>query len=316
MKHAFLIIAHTNWWQLAMLMKQLDHPDNDLFIHIDKKAKDFDESRFQGLLKYSGVKFYREYPVYWGGYSQVQTEMLLFREAASVGYDYYHIMSGGDLLLKPMAEFHSFFEKNKGKEFIEFNDKQLQTDPEISRRTRLYHFLQDYRRRYKHQFLNGVFTFFERLSLLTQMILRVNRTKNLDWEIRYGSNWVSITHQLVGVLLSQEEKIEEVFSRSNSGDELFVQTAAYNCGFLDRIYRDENGFTNNKRLVDWERGANGNPYTFRREDLELLNGSDALIARKFSETVDREIIEYICGLINSQTNATHSEQEKDNDNSK
>lgn len=297
MKHAFLIIAHNNWWQLEQLMRQLDHPDNYLFIHIDKKSKDFRQYRFAGVLKHSEVVFYQEYEVFWGGYSQVQTEMLLFKEAASIGFDYYHIMSGGDLLLKPMSEFHRFFEENKGKEFIEYDDHQLKSDPEISRRTRLYHYLQNYRRRYKVRLFNEFFTFCERVSLVLQILCRVNRTKDLDWEIKYGSNWVSITDDLVAELIRQQDKIEKVFSHTNSGDELFVQTVAWNCGFKDRIYTvNDYGYTDNKRLVDWMRGSNGNPYTFRRDDLKFLRCSDALIARKFSETVDREIIEIICGL--------------------
>lgn len=37
-------------------------------------------------------------------------------------------------------EFDLFFEKNQGKEFIEFKDEQNEHDPEIKRRTKLYHF--------------------------------------------------------------------------------------------------------------------------------------------------------------------------------
>ncbi|MBT9028894.1 hypothetical protein BTJ14_08135 [Lactobacillus delbrueckii subsp. bulgaricus] len=59
------------------------------------------------------------------------------------------MMSGADLLLVNNKEFDSFFEKNEGKEFIEFKDEQNEHDPEIKRRTKLYHFLQNYRRRFR-----------------------------------------------------------------------------------------------------------------------------------------------------------------------
>ena len=39
MKHAYLIIAHQNWEQLKTLIGMLDYIDNDIYIHIDKKAK-------------------------------------------------------------------------------------------------------------------------------------------------------------------------------------------------------------------------------------------------------------------------------------
>ena len=36
--HAYLIMAHKNIEQLKKLLKLLDAPDNDIFLHIDKKA--------------------------------------------------------------------------------------------------------------------------------------------------------------------------------------------------------------------------------------------------------------------------------------
>lgn len=47
MKHAFLIIAHNNWWQLKKLIECLDSDTHDIYVHVDKKSKDFDESYFK-----------------------------------------------------------------------------------------------------------------------------------------------------------------------------------------------------------------------------------------------------------------------------
>lgn len=38
MKHAFLIIAHSQYELLSVLVNLLDHPNNDIYILIDKKA--------------------------------------------------------------------------------------------------------------------------------------------------------------------------------------------------------------------------------------------------------------------------------------
>ena len=51
------------------------------------------------------------------------------------------------------------------------------------------------------------------------------------------------------------------------------------------------------RLVDWKRGSKGSPYTFREEDYDELINSGALFARKFSEDVDKNIIEKIVDYI-------------------
>ena len=131
MRHAFLVIAHNNWWQLKKLIQQLDDESNDIYVHIDKKSKDFHIDDFIGITTYSGLFFYQEYEVFWGGYSQVEVEMYLMDKAHQKGYDYYHIISGADLLLKSNSEIHDFFEKHKGLEFVDINDKKMHSDPEI-----------------------------------------------------------------------------------------------------------------------------------------------------------------------------------------
>ena len=233
----------------------------------------------------------------WGGFSQVQVELFLFEKAYQQKYDYYHLISGADLPLKSNWKIDAFFEKNQGKEFILYDNEKLQNDPEISRRTRYYHYLQNYRRRYSKKWKNEIFTFCERVSLAMQIVLHVNRVKDLDWVVKYGSNWVSITDDLVAELLKQKDKIRKVFSCTNCADELFVQTVAYNCGFKDKIYYPEDGMTENVRFIDWARGKNGNPYTFRNQDYQSLQTNKNLFARKFSESIDKEIIQRICSEI-------------------
>lgn len=294
MRHAFLIIAHNNWWQLKQLIQLLDAENHDIYIHIDKKSISFSEKGFLNLTFKSNVYFFQEYEVFWGGFSQVQVELFLFEKAYQQKYDYYHLISGADLPLKSNRKIDAFFEKNQGKEFIQYDNEKLQNDPEISRRTRYYHYLQNYRRRYSKKWKNEIFTFCERVSLAMQIVLHVNRVKDLDWIVKYGSQWVSITNNLVAELLRQKEKITRVFSCTNCADELFVQTVAYNCGFKDRIYCPEDGMTENVRFIDWTRGKNGNPYTFTKQDYQSLHKNKNLFARKFSESVDKKIIQRIC----------------------
>lgn len=292
MKHAFLIIAHNNWWQLKQLISMLDYPDNDIYVHIDKKSTSFSKDEFLNITKYSNLSIYQEYEVFWGGFSLIEVELFLGKKAQKTGYDYYHYISGSDLPLKSNSFIHDFFEEHKGCEFIQYDDFKLENDPEISRRTRLYHFLQNYRRRYKEKYKNDFFTFIERVLLLLQIRLRVNRTKDNPYKIRYGSQWVSITNDLMKTVLEKQNYIEKTFKYTNCSDELFIQTIAYNCGFKDRLYKKQ-GNTDNLRFIDWARGSNGNPYTFKIEDYDVLSKTDALFARKFSETVDKDIIKKI-----------------------
>lgn len=57
--------------------------------------------------------------------------------------------------------------------------------------------------------------FCERISLVLQIVFGVNRVKNLDWQIKYGSQWVSITDELVNVILAKKKKSQAVFSYTN-----------------------------------------------------------------------------------------------------
>ena len=43
-KHAYMIMAHDQFELLSILIKMLDDPRNDIFLHIDKKAKDWQKS--------------------------------------------------------------------------------------------------------------------------------------------------------------------------------------------------------------------------------------------------------------------------------
>lgn len=308
MRHAFLIIAHNNWWQLKKLIECLDSDNHDIYVHIDKKSRDFDESYFANVAVKSTLRFYREYEVYWGGFSQVQVEMFLLKEAYAEHYNYYHIISGADLPLKNNQEIDKFFEKHNGKEFISYNDKALEENPEISRKAKYYHFLQNYRRKYREKWKNNFFAFLERISLVLQIIMQINRVKNLDWIIKYGSNWVSITDDLVTVILKKQDKITHLFSYTNCADELFIQTVAYNCGFKKRIYQPEFNQTANLRFIDWSRGKNGNPYTFQLSDKDMLipkrggKQNKNLFARKFSESVDKEIINAVLLKLKNERN--------------
>lgn len=134
--------------------------------------------------------------------------------------------------------------------------------------------------------------------MVLQIVFGVNRVRNLDWKIKYGSQWVSITDELVKVIL--ENKIIRVFSYTNCADELFIQTIAYNCGFKDYIFQPAEKQAANLRCIDWSRGKNGNPYTYRLKDIDMLipkNGGCRenlnLFGRKFSETIDKDLINEI-----------------------
>ena len=66
--HAYLIMADKNIEQLKRLLKLLDAPDNDIFLHIDKKASHFmKDINSQTICTKSSVVCVPSIDVKWGG---------------------------------------------------------------------------------------------------------------------------------------------------------------------------------------------------------------------------------------------------------
>ena len=100
-KHAYLILAHNNFYNLEKLLKLLDDKRNDIYIHIDKKVKNFPFNYFKQLCLTAKIYYTRRINVRWGHQSLVLAELTLFNAAYKKGpYHYYHLISGADLPLK------------------------------------------------------------------------------------------------------------------------------------------------------------------------------------------------------------------------
>ena len=54
-KHAYLIMAHNNFYVLNKLILLLDDERNDIYIHIDKKVKEFDFDVFKKICKKENI---------------------------------------------------------------------------------------------------------------------------------------------------------------------------------------------------------------------------------------------------------------------
>lgn len=289
-KHAYLIMAHNQFSYLKQLMKSLDDPRNDLYIHIDQKAAFNDHEFLTKEILFSSVTFIKQRNVKWAAYSGILCEMDLLKEASSKEpYDYYHLLSGADMVLKPQDEIHHFFDQNKGSEFVAFDAEEL--EEQYLDRIKYYYFFQDvYGRNRKNVFLLGLFAM-DKVLLFLQKLLMINRIKREELLFQKGANWFSITHEFALYVLQQAEWVAKIFRYSLSGDELFLQTILINSDFKANLFDKESLKNNpNMRLIDWNRGK---PYTWRIEDQDILMNTDMFFARKVDPDVDHEIIHFI-----------------------
>ena len=295
-KYAYLIMAHGQFDQLYKLIKSLDDKNNEIFIHIDKKNHDFNHD-IENLLISAGtessVYVYNEVKVYWSHFSQVECELFLLEKAVTKGpFEYYHLISGQDYPIKSQYYIQSFFSKNSGKEFIDYQTDFFEKNSQlILNRIMYYHPFRKYCRFFKYRILNDLFRCLDKTSLLIQKIMRVDRCKKNKLDICFGANWFSITDGFAKYILNNKEFIEKNFKYSNCPDELFVQTLLKTSPYIKNLYHETtDDFYGNMRLVDFHRG---NPYTYCSSDIEEIKKSKYIFVRKIDERLDKRIISLI-----------------------
>lgn len=282
-KHAYLIMAHTQPELLKKLLLMLDDERNDIYLHIDSKAKDYPLDEIAAVLQKSKCIFTERTDVKWGSYSQIHCEMVLLKEAVKTEHAYYHLLSGMDLPIKSQEQIFAFFEKYKGLEFVD-EDGATISEAALSRV------------KYTHKFYGkagSVKDILGALSVKGQKLLGVDKTQKYGNIIfQKGRNWFSITHGLAKLVVEKEDWIQEVFGQSVCGDELFLQTVARNSEYAEKICNPNTmPEVPDTRYIDWKRGSNNNPYVFREEDFEELKNAQGLFARKFDLNVDEKIVE-------------------------
>ncbi|MDO4566782.1 MAG: beta-1,6-N-acetylglucosaminyltransferase [Oscillospiraceae bacterium] len=274
-KHAYMIMAHGGFEMLRLLVSALDDDRNDIFIHMDKKAAGFEEGDISSAAHASGVFFLPRISVQWGGYSQIDCMLRLLDAASEKGdYAYLHLVSGTDMPLKSQDELHEYFDEKQGTEFIEFSAPRV--DENTRCRFSLYHFFMEWKSkgpRWKR---------LEDKSLEIQMRLGVNRAADSRLHFMKGATWFSVTGNFARFLLAQRGELRRLYRLTNCCDEVFIQTAAYNSEFKDRLF--DKSFTaegfGNLRYTRWDEGLNS-PAVLEEDDIEKAIECGCLFARKF-----------------------------------
>lgn len=288
-KQAILIMYHNDYYILEKLLQQIDCECFDIYLHVDKKVRDFDFEYTKKLVNISNLYFTKRMNVGWSTFSQIQCELLILKEAVKKKYSYYHLLSGVDMLLKKPLEIYNYFEINKGMEFIAYQDIDKIDDSHLDR-IKYYHILNK-NRRHKNKFIRIISTKIYYKLIALEKKIGVNRLRNKSLDIRKGANWFSITYDLAKYVLSKEREIYKLYKYSNCADELFLQTLTYNSKFRDKIYlKYDDEHKNIKRYIDWNKGQ---PYTYKISDYDDIMNSDCFFARKFSSNVDKDIIDKI-----------------------
>lgn len=285
-RHANLVIAHDNPEQLHSLLRCLDYPENDIFLHLDASSGDPNNWGLHFEPEYSKLfVLTNRVKVTWGNYSQIECELRLLERAIEGSYEWYHLMSGADLPLRSQKAIHDFYDAHKGKEFIHFDSRVL--DAKTYARVSKYAFFAE---RNKNLLEKALY------RITTALQFPIDRGKRYGVKYQKGANWFCITDSLARYVVEMRPWIERVFKRTRCGDEFFLQTLVINSKYKDSLFSNafDDDYSSIMYCIDWNRG---NPWVFKSADYDLLMNSGMLFARKFDSRLDGQIIDRIVSSV-------------------
>lgn len=282
-KHAYLVLAHNNPWQLGILLELLDDKRNDVFVLIDGKSS-LQEKDLTYQMQNARVFVYKNpnRKIYWGALSLIKAELFLLEEAIKKDrYHYLHLISGMDLPIKRQEEIHSYFE-NCNVEFVSFNHSNLSV---AKWKTERFHFFVE---GYNYPG-NNIYKYLRNGLVLIQKIMGIKRKREFPTYF-HGSAWFSITSGFAEYLVQRKRQIFETYKNTICCDEVFVQTELIYSGFKPFVNPDFDDDGGNLRLIDWTRREGNSPYTWRLKDFDYMIDQSSFFARKIDERKDRDII--------------------------
>lgn len=282
---AVLVLEHQQPQRLAALLRSLEHPDIDIYVHIDARIP---RAPFELLapagaqLTYLGDDV--RVAVSWGDLSLFDASLATLRVAldSDRGYGRYALLSGADLRIAPLDEILTAWSGDA--EFMRI-DRAL-TGPELQPdwRVRRRHFRQD--AGFIGRMLSG----------------RLPRAVDKTMDLYQGSQWWALTQGAARYVCDFVDGHPEWlhFHRHTFGpDEIIVQSILANSRYAQAITQNhahshtahsptphsgaEAGADprlHGMHYIDWSDPAASSPRVLSIDDLADLHRSPAFFARK------------------------------------
>ena len=273
MKIAYLILAHKNPTQLKILIDQLSTVNTIFYIHIDIKA---DITAFEKQIQAKNVYFILErVNISWGGFSIVAATINLMKNAKNKATRYV-LLSGQDFPVKSNEDIHSFFEGNKDINFLNFS-KLEDWDAGGYERIELFHPI-DFLSKYN---IGNMYYKLSIHKLINKFYTRKIPVKATPYR---GSQWWAITNSaLLDILdfINQNSSFYRFYRRTSVPDEMFFQTIILNLKKPIELRNDD------LREIHWNKDYSVKIFTM--SDLDNLQQSKKLFARKFDIDIDKDI---------------------------
>jgi len=278
MKLVILIAAHENPSQLGRLIEALQHPNINIYVHIDKKSS-IDLNRIPGRFRF--IKNRTE--VIWSSFRQVElvwnSLLEIFQQDADL--DYLSYISGQDYPLHSAKSLLWEIEKMKGQEMIG-------TVPLSS--TGWKKAMVRYERYYFGCYCKPIRSA-GRLLTFTCDFLRLKRRFPSGLTPYAGSAWWTLSGgclQFVLHYLETHKRFVRFMKKTLYPDEMIFQTIIMNSPYKDHVTNT------NFRYIEWpEIKDNSHPRFLNMNDFEKIRNSGMHFARKFDTRLDHEILDMI-----------------------
>lgn len=306
MKHAFIIIAHNNWNQLEQFIKTIDSDFCDFYIHVNSKVELSQQiiNRLSNSTIKSEVFFTERVPIIWGDVGILNASLLALDMAVKTKkYDYYHLLTGSDLLLVSIKSMNEFFETNyknnnsNEKLMTNYITAQIPNKKRASRVTLYNFFIPVWGN--SNKYIRKIATMTNSFLGLFQSTIGINRMKLRYNELYCGSSWWSISREFAYYVVKQKScLIEQYKNKTFAADEFAIQTLIMNSKFKDSLYTPQNDQSPNLRLLDFNRGNGyGSPHIYVYDDKKEIDNTQNIFGRKFDSRVDSKIVNYILNKI-------------------
>lgn len=267
---AIIITAYKNEKQLLRLVNYFR--DFQIYIHIDLKS-DIDTSIFSS---FNNVKVIKQYSIGWGTINHIKAIIQLMRMALNdKKCEYIHIISGQDMPVRSLKDFHSFFPSKKI--YMEYFD------------------VSDLNNKFKRRYSKGTISsnlnqkskFTKLLNFIYGMLHKKRENIGEFKRIYKGLIWMSMPREVGEYILNYIEKNEFLKELNHViiPEEFIFQTIILNSKFRGQVVN------NNLRYNDWSKKRNGSfPAILDETDYKKIINGNYFFARKIDSEISKKLI--------------------------
>lgn len=310
MKHCIGIIAHKAVPQLKWLVSTLLEQDAIVLVHADAKTRSV---ILELLEENSSLVIPESINVQRAHFSLIEASIQLMKRSLTQDYDYFHLISGDDIPVKPLNTLSEFLSKGNYN-YINYNSFPL-TKAEVKNSD---HFPNTNIRRdqipisnYMHfsmKYGPGLYESFQFPAnhLAKRIIAKLGKYRTF-WRLYHsilkrkvpqkqffiGSAWFSVQKQIIKHFVEsseQDKHFYRFFKHVAYPDEIYFHTLALNSPWKNTVINSD------LRYINWDLLENGGPSTLKATHINEIISSNGYFARKWNIETEEEFKEIISKL--------------------